>query len=295
MSAKAGVNLGLLSVEVSEKKPLFDDEHHKIEFIIQDLKAKKLLGTSDSNSAWIVGEMELGSIKDGHQVFFAGQLKLEDGRTTYIVFLASADHMIGSGPDLESAHSVPTQIYETNSNNWMFGHTMTKLFRAEDLAAGIEYSFNDNEGLLFQKYKLTQEEKKALEDRSEFNEAALETNISIFSRLSFFGNQLPNFSWKSYLLNPFRIIYLKIKLGKDLYARKRDAALKNFRLDNLEKTRLNADEATILSAGHSVAQRISFGGGVRVEYVARRLLQGYSSKDKIIVASPLYLALTPRF
>jgi hypothetical protein len=320
---------GPVEAGISEKQATIESSHSQIEEFISHLRAKGQLGTIQSHQEWFEGDFLASSVMDGG-LFFGGSVDDGNGKPLDLVLLASREHMIGSEyhkerddyfSQTETVGPTETRQYNINSNNYMFGHTLSKLFSVEHLSNTIDTPIGDGDSIVLEKYRLTDNEISFLEQSKTWNSQVFnilrgeEWHVIQLDFGGLFGGPpLPRIpgSLKEKILNLIRRPVARYAIGQELFNRKKDALKRKFVFDNLQKNSLEIEEREILRSAHSfmVNRR---GRGIHYEFLARRLLEGYRIEpaqdlmyasrppedqgyiSRIVIASPMYLAIKSRF
>ncbi|MCC8247660.1 SAVMC3_10250 family protein [Saccharothrix luteola] len=257
-----------------------------LEKLIDSLRTKNLIGTLDDPKEFLALEGTVRPLVAGGYVLFGGQAATATQQAT-IVLTCSIEHMLGNAIGGQSlwdprrdSGELKAKIHHESSTNIAFSRTLHRLVNAEYDFQASQYDATADLTRRRARYQLTDEEAAAIARRRWVNRflgfiypSGLERVIS------------------ARLIKPFVFPFLWLFLGAGRHVKAKAAALERARrlakidLDNeLAQERLELVASIRPAARHLDAPPVPFEG------VVLRLVDEVINDERVILASPLYLA-----
>lgn len=295
-TAKLKFNLGVMSAEFGATAPDTSSDIERLDKLIEYLDSKQLIGTAFENQKpFFRGHLDAGALIDGTRVFLGGEINDFDIKVT-ICLCASAKHFLGyQETDNDRVTSKTTRIsgiesrvFHLNSNTVDFAEVLTKVSSiTRDLSEAkhpVEYTFSSED--------LLEPHERASYKRLKFLNPMI---AALFpSKLRPQGLNF-SFHWREFAATVILGPFLAVLCGVGGVRRKLSAMRKLALQKAFDGSTLSTTELDILNGASTVVLSRK-GPPKKYEFVARRLLQGPSrSNERVVLASPLYLAIVDRF
>jgi hypothetical protein len=284
LSGKLKLMLGVLELEVSQNAA-DNTDIQKLQKVIDYLHDKEEIGTIEDKSAFFAGEIYAHAILLYGGIFFFG-IHNTPHEDTFLGLSCSTRHMIGvyEYPPAERENEplglIKARVISATSGNAMFAHDLMRMEMAKsnEVQIRLNHEAQRRQEILGQ-YRLNNVDKFAIQKYKHLNRLIL-----LLDRERIRLNHEPLLSEKMHWL-------LKRLLSEKLYRRKIQALNKLFLYNYFDRnTRENSEKMSILLSVKTKCDR-TFGIFQNYEYVAKRILDGKVEGKRVVLGSPLYLAL----
>ena len=283
-SAKVKVDLGVFSAELGGSTTAPSNDYQRMVKLLSFLEQQGLVGTETEAKPFLRATMRATALFDPPHIYFGGSIGDGDTRVTACL-CASARHMIDYDEKLdasESTSSFPTgridaRLFNQNSNNWQFGDRLIYLSQVTKYLADADRSLSK----VFEPVDLLAPDERSVYERYHLLNP-------VIARIYPPTENLFDIHLSTVVLGPLCFALF----GRNGLSRKRSAVNKLRQAERFvrgpDKLSLSVEEQNVLDA----ASRVSSNGKTQTyEFVARRLLQGISDREKVLLASPVYMAL----
>jgi len=300
-TAKAGVNVGVMNAELSVKSMPQEDDHRRLQAVLDHLSERGLLGTIDDPRQFFAGEIDARSIIHDSMAFFAAFRRIGD-QTAWLGLTCSLRHMIGHGyKNLEnfSQRDVgPTrsQYFVQTSSSLGFAQQLRTIWRREADTDNAQCDPDLERRAREQAHQLTPRDQELIAKGHLLNRAILYVHPEGFL-VHFFREWL-----LSFVFDPL----MRLRFGREEYKTKIEALHRQTRFIKTGTVQsrfvfgggpsgkdaneiLSNQEKELLSVVRRVAKNID-APAQRYSFVALRLLQGETDGEPVLLGSPLYLA-----
>lgn len=294
-TAKVSIKAGMVTADVGSESVPNSSLAGRALAIADHVVRNGEVGDLTGPKAWIGDVVPLGSIVDGSKIAF-GAIVSEGDSSTYLCLTASTKHMIGyeyekaaSDSYVGRSHigSMRSRVFNMTSNNLGFAGALSSAFRPERAAAEDDFEVDENERSTVERVLVGPHLWRAYKHKPNLNRplAALERWRS---SLGWFSPQhLVVRILRYFVIYPFLRLYLSKQELKD----KVEAVSLLCDKPNSWQPSLGARERKLLSDIRGVVSSCSRERGYgSYEFLAVTLLEGEVDGDRVIIASPLYIA-----
>ena len=257
-----------------------------LEALVYSLKSRNMIGTLDDPKEFIALQGNVRPSVSGSYVLFGGRAATATQEAT-IVLTCSIEHMVGNaiggqslGNPRRDSGELDAEIFHVSSTNVGFSEILDRLIDADNDFRAADYDATADLARRRARYQLTDEENKAIAKCRWTNKFVAFIYPSDWEHM-----------FTAPVVKPFVFPFLWLFAGGRREVKEKASALKRARYlaeidldDQLARDRLK------LVASIRPAARNRSAPGIPFEAVVLRLVDETIDNERVILASPLYLA-----